>query len=131
MGLNITHRNTSENRHLHVDLTGLGVVDYFWCLYIACEISVVNVDHNKSTIWKINPNQEGNVRVSLTFLFFSLNIADVEKQYVVHILSLCLQTSQAIQYNQVSFNIIIFVVSGCIISFTISHKRHNFRKIIF
>jgi len=99
MDLNITHRNTSENRHFHVDLTGLGVVDYFWCFYIACGISVVNVDHSTSTIWNINPNQEDNVHVSLTLLFFSLIIADVEKQYVVHIQSLCAQTSQAIQYN--------------------------------
>jgi len=58
---------------------------------------VVNVDHSRSTIWNINPNQDGNVRINLKLWCVIANIVFVEKQYVVHNLIVCLQPSLAIQ----------------------------------
>jgi len=58
---------------------------------------VVNVDHSRSTIWNINPNQDGNVRINLKLWCVIANIVFVEKHYVVHNLNLCLQPSLAIQ----------------------------------
>ena len=60
---------------------------------------MVNVGHSMSTIWNINPNQDGNVRINVTLCCVRANIGFVEKEFVVHNLSLCLKTSVANQYN--------------------------------
>jgi len=68
-------------------------------------------------------NKTGNARINLAGRWFRVTIIVLEKQYVSHVVSFCVDL--VIRHAMHMRRVIICDLPGCTIFNTISHKRHD------